>query len=157
MTTTNYRPNPFHVLGLPHDTPNSEVAKRAEELLETARSDTERDLYTWARSELITNPRTRARHEELEPWHTDYARERRWEDFVRRHRRIKADPRARAGADPRSAQWEPEAFDLPAAARMLTRWLADAEVEDATALFRTTPATDADGVPRLELRDVLFG
>lgn len=157
MTQTNYRPNPFHVLGLPKDTPNSEIAARAEQLLETARSDAERDLYGWARSELITNPEARARYEDLEPSDTEYERDRRWEAFVHRHRRIQPTSRARAGADARTPLLSPEAFDLDAAVGLLIRWLADAEVEDAAPLFQTMPATSADGVPGLEMRDVLFG
>jgi hypothetical protein len=145
------------VLGLPKDTPNNEVAARAEVLLGTARSDTERDLYAWARAELITNPETRARYEDLEPWDTDYERERRWEDFVRKHRRIRPASRARAGADAQTPLLGPETFDLDAAVGILIRWLADAEMDDPAPLFRTMPATAADGVPRLEMRDVLFG
>ena len=157
MTQANYRPNPFHVLGLPKDTPNDVIAARAEELLATARSDAERDLYAWARSELIADPETRARYEDLEPSDTEYERERRWEDFMRRHRRLPSTPpRTPAGADAQAPLLSPDAFHLDVVAGLLIRWLADAEVEDAAPLFQTMP-TAADGVPGLELRDVLFG
>lgn len=157
MTQKTYRSNPFHVLGLPKDTPNDEIAARAEQLLATARSDAERDLYAWARSELIADPETRARYEGLEPADTEYERERRWEDFVRRHRRLQpTPPRTPAEADAAAPLLTPDAFHLDAVAGLLIRWLADAEVEDAASLFQTMP-TAADGVPGLEMRDVLFG
>jgi hypothetical protein len=151
MTQTNYRPNPFHVLGLPVDASNEEIVERSEELAQTAGTSEERDLCVWARGELITHPRTRRRHESTEPRHTDYERERRWEDFARAYRRSPAT--GRGSADSRLL---PEDFDLAAVVRVLARWLVEAEPDGLGPLFHAMP-TAADGVPGLEVRDVLFG
>jgi len=157
MTQTNYRPNPFHVLGLPVDTSNEEIVQRAEELTQTARNDEERDLYVWARGELITHPRTRQRHESTEPRHTDYQRERRWEDFEREYRRSSVLLRPLSGQGAGDSRLRLEDFDLAAVVLILTRWLTEAELDGLAPLFQTVPVSAADGVPRLEVRDVLFG
>jgi len=153
MTPSNHRRNPFHVLGLPVDATNAQIVERAEELVQTCHDAAERDLVVWAKGELITHPLVRARHERTEPGRTDYEREQRWEDFVHDHRRGPVSARTLAVGAPLRT----EDFDLAAVVRILTRWSADAELEAVDPLLCPLPATEADGVTRLEVRDVLFG
>jgi hypothetical protein len=42
-------------------------------------------------------------------------------------------------------------------ARILIRWSADADRDALAPLLQPLPLSDADGMPRLEVRDVLFG
>ena len=154
MTSPHDGRNPFHVLGLPTSATNAQIVGRAEELVHAAADDAERDRVSWAKTELITHPLVRARHERTEPTRTDYDREQRWQDFVHDHRRPPVGALERSTGDPpRSAD-----FDLAAVARTLIRWSADAD-RDALAppLLQPLPLSDADGTPRPEVRDVLFG
>jgi len=157
--------SPFHVLGVPVDASREEIVERAEELARISGGDEDRKLIAWATGELTTDPVLRARYERTEPRRTDYARQQRWEDFVRDFTRdpVTAQSLAdvsggREGAgDGGGSRLRAEDVDLPAAVRILIRQAADAGLDDLDPLFHAMPANDADGVSRLEIRDVLFG
>ena len=156
--------SPFHVLGVPVDASREEIVERAEELARISGGDEDRKLIAWAKGELTTDPVLRARYERTEPRSTDYARQQRWEDFVRDFTRNPvtvqslADGSGQEGAgDGGVSRPRAEDVDLPAAVRILIRQAADAGLDDLDPLFHTLPADDADGVSRLEIRDVLFG
>ena len=157
--------NPFHVLGVPVDASREQILARAEELARVSGGDEDRRLVAWAVGELTTDPVLRARYERTEPRSTDYARQQRWEDFVRDFtgnpvtaQSLADDSEGLEGAgDGGGARLRAEDVDLPAAVRILIRQAADAGLDDLDPLFRTLPANDADGVSRLEIRDVLFG
>ena len=145
-----------------------EIVERADELARTCRGDEDRKLIVWAKGELTADPVLRARYERTEPRSTDYARQQRWEDFVRGFERNSVTAQALAGdaddaegrggaGDGVGAQLRPEDVDLAAAVRILIRRAADAGLDSLDPLFQTMPANDADGVSRLEIRDVLFG
>jgi hypothetical protein len=151
MAQTNYRPNPFHLLGLPIDASTEQIVERSEELAQTAVDAEDRDRCVWARAELITHPRTRRWHESTEPRHTDYEREDRWEDFLRTYRRV---PRTARGSG--ESRLLPEDFDLTPVAGILMQWLTEAEPDRLAPLFLALPIA-ADGTPWLAVRDVLFG
>lgn len=159
------RLSPFHVLGVPVDASREEIVERADELARTCGSDEQRTLVVWAEGELTTDPVLRARYERTEPRKTDYARQQRWEDFVRDFQRnpvtaqsLADDGEGREGAgDGGGSRLRPEDVDLPAAVRILIRRAADLGLDSLDPLFQTMPASDADGVSRLEIRDVLFG
>ena len=162
---------PFHVLGVPVDASREQIVERAEELARISGGDEDRKLIAWAMGELTTDPVLRARYERTEPYGTDYARQQRWEDFVREFTRNPVtaqsladdggdggDDGGQGGAgDGDASRLRAEDVDLPAAVRILIRQAADAGLDDVDPLFRTMPANDADGVSRLEIRDVLFG
>ncbi|MFL6114250.1 MAG: hypothetical protein ACJ786_23255 [Catenulispora sp.] len=155
MTQANHRPNPFHALCLPVDASNEDIVARVDELVQTC-GDGQRELVLWAKSELLTNPRVRARHAATEPRHTDYGREERWADFVRRHRRGPVTARTLAGLVDGSPL-RPRDLGFDAAMRILARWSAENEL-GAVAPFRPPlPSAEADGVARPGVRDVLFG
>jgi hypothetical protein len=161
--------NPFHVLGVPVDASRAQIVARAEELARISAADEDRALIAWAERELTTDPVLRARYERTEPRNTDYPRQQRWADFVRDFTRnpvttqsladdgsgqgVAGDGAGAGGG----AQLRAEDVDLPAAVRILIRQAADAGLDSLDPLFRTMPANDADGVSRLEIRDVLFG
>jgi hypothetical protein len=157
--------NPFHVLGMPVGASREEILARAEELTRTRGGDEDRKLIAWAENELTTDPLLRARYERAEPRGTDYARQQRWEDFVRDFKRnpvttqsLAEDDGGQEGAgDGGGSRLRPEDVELPAAVRILIRRAADVGLESLDPLFQTMPAHDADGVSRLEIRDVLFG
>ena len=211
--------SPFHVLGLPVDASREEIVERADELARISGSHEDRKLIAWAKGELTTDPVLRARYERTEPRGTDYARQQRWEDFVRDFTRNPVtaqsltdssggqegggggggregagdgggregagdgggregagdgggregagDGEGHEGAGDAGGQegagggggsrLRAEDVDLPAAIRILIRQAADAGLDDVDQLFHTMPANDADGVSRLEIRDVLFG
>lgn len=157
--------SPFHVLGVPVDASREQIVERADELARTCGTDEERTLITWAKAELTTDPVLRARYERTEPRGTDYPRQQRWEAFVRDFTRnpvtaqsltADSDGQDGAGADGGS-QLRDEDVDLAAAVRILIRRAADAGLDSLDPLFQTIPVNDADGVSRLEIRDVLFG
>jgi hypothetical protein len=157
--------SPFHVLGVSVDASREEIVARADELARTARGDEDRKLIAWAKGELTTDPVLRARYERTEPRSTDYARQQRWEDFVRDStgNPVTAQSLAVDGEgldiseDGSGSQLRPEDVDVPAAVRILIRQAADAGLDSLDPLFQTMPVSDADGVSRLEIRDVLFG
>jgi hypothetical protein len=157
--------NPFHVLGLPVDASREQIVARAEELARSSAGDEDRALIAWADRELTTDPVLRARYERTEPRNTDYPRQQRWEDFVRDFTRNPVTTQSLAdegsgqgvAGDGGGAQLRAEDVDLPAAVRILIRQAADAGLDSLDPLFQTMPANDADGVSRLEIRDVLFG
>jgi hypothetical protein len=154
--------SPFHVLGVPLGASREEILARAEQLERTCRSDGERELVVWAKGELTTDPVLRARYERTEPRSTDYARQQRFEDFVRDFRGNPVTLQSLAGdggdgGDGQGSQLRAEDVDLAAAARILIRRAADAGLDSLDPLFQTMPVDDADGVSRLEIRDVLFG
>ena len=166
--------NPFHVLGVSVGASREEIVERAAQLTRTSDGDEQRKLIAWAAGELTTDPVLRARYERTEPRSTDYARQQRWEDFVRDFERNPVTAQALAGDADRAgdadgaegqggagdgvgAQLRPEDVDLAAAVRILIRRAADAGLDSLDPLFQTMPANDADGVSRLEIRDVLFG
>ena len=157
--------NPFHVLAVPVDASREEIVARAEELARISGGDEDRKLIAWAKGELTTDPLLRARYERTEPRSTDYARQQRWEAFVRDFTRdpvsaqsLADDSGGREGpADGGDSRLRAEDVDLPAAVRILIRKAADAGLDDLDPLFHTLPANDADEVSRLEIRDVLFG
>jgi hypothetical protein len=159
--------SPFHVLGVPVSASREEIAERAEELARTCGGDEDLKLIVWAKGELTTDPLLRARYERTEPRNTDYARQQRWEDFVRDFNRnpvtaqslaVADDGEGQEGAgDDGGSQLRAEDVDLAAAVRILIRRAADAGLDSLDPLFQTMPANDADGVSRLEIRDVLFG
>lgn len=157
--------NPFHVLGVSVDASREEIVARADELARASGSDEERTLVAWAEHELTADPLLRARYERTEPRGTDYGRQRRFEDFVRDFTpnpvtaaALADDDAGRPGTgEGDGSRLRAEDVDLPAAVRILIREAADAGFDALDPLFQTLPATDADGVSRLEIRDVLFG
>ena len=160
--------NPFHVLGVPMDASREEIAARADDLARISGSEEDRRLIAWAKGELTADPVLRARYERTEPRGTDYPRQQRWERFVGDFTGNPVTARSLAagsdgdnegdGADEADgARLRAEDVDLPAAARILIREAADAGLDALDPLFRTLPVSDADGVSRLEIRDVLFG
>ena len=156
--------NPFHVLGVPLGASREEIVERADELARTVANEKDRRLVAWAKTQLTTDPVLRARYEWTEPRGTDYARQQRWEDFVRDSERnpvtaqsLADDDAGRNEAGGGGSQLRAEDVDLPAAVRILIREAADARIGAVDPLFQTMPANDADGVSRLEIRDVLFG
>ena len=159
--------SPFHVLAVPVSATREEIVERADELARTCGGDEDRKLIVWAKGELTTDPLLRARYERTEPRGTDYARQQRWEDFVRAFERNPVTTQSLAdggegragdsGGNGNGAQLRPEDVDLAAAVRILIRRAADAGLDSLDPLFQTLPANDADGVSRLEIRDVLFG
>ena len=142
-----------------------EIVERADQLARTCAGDEERKLIVWAKDELTTDPVLRARYERTEPRGTDYARQQRWEDFVHGFERnpvtaqsLADDGEGQGGAgDGGGSQLRAEDVDLAAAVRILIRQAADAGLDSLDPLFQTMPASDVDGVSRLEIRDVLFG
>lgn len=161
--------SPFHVLGVPVGASREHIVARADELARTCKSDEDRTLIVWAKTELTTDPALRARYERTEPRGTDYGRQQRWEDFVRDFQRNPITARSLADetdsaagpgdgdSDSEGSRLRPEDVDLAAAVRILIRRAADAGLDSLDPLFQTMPVNDADGVSRLEIRDVLFG
>jgi hypothetical protein len=142
-----------------------EIVERAEELARISGGDEDRKLIAWAKGELTTDPVLRARYERTEPRSTDYARQQRWEGFVRDFtgnpvtaQSLADDSGGQEGAEEGGgSRLRAEDVDLPSAVRILIRQAADAALDDLDPLFHTMPSNDADGVSRLEIRDVLFG
>jgi hypothetical protein len=153
MTPPNYQRNPFHELGLRADATNAQIVERAEELVQTCRDEAQRDRIIRAKEELITHPLTRAKHERTEPARTAYEQDERWADFVHDHRH--APVPARGVAD--GAVLSVRDFDLRSVVRMVTRWSADAELDEVAALLRALPTAGFGDVTLMEVRDVLFG
>ena len=157
--------SPFHVLGVPVDASREQIVERADELARTCGTDEDRKLIAWAKAELTSDPALRARYERTEPRGTDYPRQQRWEAFVRDFNRnpvtaqsLAADDEGQdAAGDVAGSRLRDEDVDLAAAVRILIRRAADAGLDSLDPLFQTIPVNDADGVSRLEIRDVLFG
>ncbi|HTJ69773.1 MAG TPA: hypothetical protein VL551_19710 [Actinospica sp.] len=144
--------NPFHVLGMPISASRDQILARADDLARIAATDEDRNLIAWARHELTTDPVLRARYERTEPRATDYARQERWEAFVHDFT-----PNPITPSDTSGPHLGAEDVDLPSAAKILIHRAADAGLDSLDPLFQTIPTQDADGVSRLEIRDVLFG
>lgn len=149
--------SPFHVLGLSVDATREEIVERAGLLTQALKGAEDRKLIAWAAQELTADPVLRARYERTEPRGTDYARQQRFENFVRDFTPNPVTTQSLADDGDGGSRLRPEDVDLPAAVRILIRQAADVGLDALDPLFGTIPAHDADGVSRLEIRDVLFG
>jgi len=147
------KPNPFHVLGLPTNATQADIAARAEELSDLAPTDEARLLYRWAREQIITHPRTRLEYEIFEVPGAQYDDDG-WERFSNKYRRNPVDVRGLAAA---GGDLDVSDFDLVALMSVLLDGLLEVPPPDATALVAHAPFEVGSGPPPIEVRDVIFG
>lgn len=79
--------NPFSILRIPTDATNAEIVAKAEELYVTAETDEQRQLYRWAKEQLLTDKDTRLLYELFEIPDTQYENDA-LESFARTHKKL---------------------------------------------------------------------
>lgn len=81
------KPNPFSILRIPTDATNAAIVAKAEELYVTAETDEQRQLYRWAKEQLLTDKDTRLLYELFEIPDTQYENDA-LESFARTHKKL---------------------------------------------------------------------
>ena len=142
------KPNPFQILGLPADATKADIVARGQELYDTAETDEQRQLYRWAKEQLLTNPRTRLAYELFELPDTQYENLE-WENFIRTHKRRPVRPETVSSPGI-------EDFDVGALLQLLLQDMLAVPEADITAAIHAVPFA-LKRKPPLEVRDVIFG
>jgi hypothetical protein len=146
------KPNPFQVLRLPINATNKEIVERGQELYDTAETDEERQLYRWAKEQLLTNMRTRLEYALFELPDTQYENPE-WETFIRKYQKNPVPPNALMEEAPPNFL---AAFDVPALLQMLLEDIFTVPEPDINAAINGSPFLPRIRPP-LEVRDVIFG
>ena len=87
------KPNPFQVLKLPTNVTKKEIVERGRELYDTAETEEQRQLYSWAKEQLLSKPLVRLEYELFEAPETQYEDTER-NNFVRKYKRLPISPDA---------------------------------------------------------------
>ncbi|HEU5374362.1 MAG TPA: hypothetical protein VFV38_02900 [Ktedonobacteraceae bacterium] len=146
------RPNPFLVLRLATDASKREIIERAQELYDTAESEEKRQLYNWAKEQLISHPEKRLAHELFEYPDTRYD-DPLLEQFARRYRNAPISlEKLIEAAEPLSL----EQLDMVVALRWLVQSLLEVPEAEMTTALADIPFPVEVKSP-LEVRDVIFG
>ena len=144
--------NPFQVLKLPTNATKKEIVERGRELYDTAETEEQRQLYSWAKEQLLSKPLVRLEYELFEAPETQYEDTER-DNFIRKYKKLPISPDALL----RDAQ--PLSKDDVNIAQLIELLLQD---------VLTVPKGDInvplhlssfkpEHKPPLEVRDVLFG
>jgi hypothetical protein len=142
------KPNPFQVLGLSTDATKAKIVARGQELYDTAETDEQRQLYRWAKEQLLINPRTRLEYELFEPPDTQYENLE-WENFIRTHKRSPVRPETVLSPSI-------EDFDVGTLLQLLLQDMLAVPEADITAAIHAVPFVPKRKPP-LEVQDVIFG
>src|SRR5258708_6500859 len=145
------KPNPFQVLRLPISATNKEIVDRGQELYDTAETDEERQLYRWAKEQLLTNPHTRLEYTLFELPDTQYE-DPEWEDFVRRY---KKNPIQLDSLNEGISINGLEVFDIAALLELLLQGMFIMPEPDIDEAINGSPFIPIIRPP-LEVRDVIF-
>jgi hypothetical protein len=146
------KPNPFQVLRLPINATKKEIVERGQELYDTAETDEERQLYRWAKEQLLTNMRTRLEYALFELPDTQYENPE-WENFIRKYKKNPVPPDALMEEGTSSIL---AAFDVPALLHLLLQDIFTVPEPDINAALTGSPFLPRIRLP-LEVRDVIFG
>jgi hypothetical protein len=146
------KPNPFQVLGLPTSASKKDIVDRGQELYDTAESEEQRQLYRWAKEQLLTNQHTRLLYELFELPDTRYE-DLEWEEFVRMYRR---NPLHLDALIKDTLPIGLEDFDITALIRLLLQGMFTMPEIDIDDILKESPFVPRSKPP-LEVRDVIFG
>jgi hypothetical protein len=147
------RQNPFHVLGLPIDAGDDDIAERSKELAGLAKTDEERKAVLEARRALITHPDTRRTHELTEAPSTSYRHEE-WDTFEHHNRRPPID---RAALDAAAVPLRRTDVDVHALVTSVLDELLHPPAVDIRPAVADPPVRPSRGQPPFGVSDVLFG
>ena len=147
------RQNPFHVLGLPTDAGDDDIAERSKELAGLAKTDEERKTVLDARRALITHPDTRRTHELLEAPSTSYRQEE-WDTFEHHNRRVPVD---RAALEAAAIPLRRTDVDVRALVASVLDELLHPPAVDIRPAIADPPVRPSRGQPPFGVSDVLFG
>lgn len=146
------KPNPFLVLRLATDATKREIIERAQELYDTAETEEEQHLYSWAKEQLITHTQTRLTYELFEYPDTQY-NDALLERFARMYKNAPIYP------DQLTKEAPPiglENLDMAAIFRQFLQSLLEVPETDITTVLNDIPFPVEVKSP-LEVRDVIFG
>jgi curved DNA-binding protein CbpA len=148
----SHKPNPFQVLGLSTSATNKEIVERGRERYDTAETDEQRQLYRWAKEQLLSNPQTRLLYELFEAPGTRYEHPA-LENFLRKYRKnpVSAESLTR-DASPISIK----DFNIDELIKLLLQDMLMVSQEETAAVTQQAPFRSTTKLP-LEVRDVLFG
>ena len=148
----HHKPNPFQVLGLTTGASKKDIVERGQELYDTADTDEQRQLFRWAKEQLLTNPRTRLEYALFEMPETQYDNPE-WEQCIRRYKRNPVRLEALVKDIPPVTL---EDFDIAALIQVLLQGLLTVPDADITEAVNGSPFLPRSK-PALEVRDVIFG
>jgi hypothetical protein len=146
------KPNPFLILRLATKATKREIIERAQELYDTAETEDEQRLYSWAKEQLLTNPQTRLVYELFEYPDTQYD-DSGLELFAKKYKHAQFDlDKLTKEAPPISL----EDLDMAAVFRQFLQGLLEVPEADITVALNDIPFS-IEMEPPLEVRDVIFG
>jgi hypothetical protein len=148
----SHKPNPFQVLGLSTFATNKEIVERGRELYDTAETDEQRQLYRWAKEQLLSNPQTRLLYELFEAPGTRYEHPE-LENFLSKYKKNPVSAESlTADAPPISIK----DFNMDELIKLLLQDMLMVSQEENAAVTQQVPFHSTAKLP-LEVRDVLFG
>lgn len=146
------KPNPFQVLKLPTNVTKKEIVERGRELYDTAETEEQRQLYSWAKEQLLSKPLVRLEYELFEAPETQYEDTER-DNFVRKYKKLPISPDALlSGASP----LEKEDVNMGELIKLLLEDVLTVPEGDITIPLHLS-SFKPEHKPPLEVRDVLFG
>lgn len=147
------RPNPFFVLRLATNASKREIIEKAQELYDISASEEERQLYTWAKEQLITHPQKRLVYELFEYPDVRYD-DQLFEQFVERYKNapVPSAEQLLETATPLSL----EHLNMVAVFQRLLQSLLEVPESEITTALAHIPFPVEVRSP-LEVRDVIFG
>ena len=146
------KPNPFHVLRLSIHATKKEIVERGQELYDTAETEEQRQLYRWAKEQLLTNVHTRLVYALFEMPDTQYDNPE-WEQFIRLYRKNPVRLETLVKSIPAITE---EDFDISAMIQQILQGFLTVPDADITTAVNGSPFM-ARSKPTLEVRDVIFG
>lgn len=146
------KPNPFLILRLATKATKREIIERAQELYDTAETEDEQQLYSWAKEQLLTNPQIRLMYELFEYPDTRYD-DSGLELFAKKYKHVQFDlDKLTKDAPPINL----EDLDMAAVFRQFLQSLLEVPEADITVALNDIPFS-IEIEPPLEVRDVVFG
>ena len=146
------KPNPFQVLKLPTNATKKEIVERSRELYDTAETEEQRQVYSWAKEQLLSKPLVRLEYELFETPETQYE-DTELDTFVRKHRRLAIAP----DVPLRDAQpIKKEDVSMSELIELVLQDILTVPEGDITIPLHQSSFKPAHKPP-LEVRDVLFG
>lgn len=144
--------NPFQIIALPIDADDMTIVQRGQEMLESARSEEERQLYQWAIDELTVQPEVRCLFHALnEMPQAEY------QDTALDTLLAQSKLNGEKGDDASSVVFTEDDINLPALVEYLLAADLELPASDLADVLAHVPGTLRPAVFPLDMRDVIFG
>ena len=146
------KPNPFQVLQLRVDATKREIVERGRELYDTAETEEQRQLYSWAKEQLLSKPSVRLEYELFEAPETQYE-DIELDNFMRQYKKLPISPDALLRDAPLLNK---DDVDIARLIELLLQDVLTVPEGDINVPLHMS-SYKPEPKPPLEVRDVLFG